>query len=101
VAQVESQTLTRGLAPHCQEGNERTISYAEALDAALAWGWIDSQQRALDANSWIQRFSSRQADSPWSKINRSKAEALIAAGASSKGGGRATTKKRRQAAPTK
>jgi uncharacterized protein YdeI (YjbR/CyaY-like superfamily) len=48
---------------------------------ALAWGWIDSQKRALDANAWIQRFSPRKADSPWSKINRAKAEALIAAGA--------------------
>jgi uncharacterized protein YdeI (YjbR/CyaY-like superfamily) len=64
-----------------KKGAKRTISYAEALDLALAWGWIDSQKRALDANAWIQRFSPRKADSPWSKINRAKAEALIAAGA--------------------
>jgi uncharacterized protein YdeI (YjbR/CyaY-like superfamily) len=64
-----------------KKGAKRTISYAEALDVALAWGWIDSQKRALDENSWIQRFSPRKADSPWSKINRAKAEALIAAGA--------------------
>src|SRR6185295_2428886 len=45
------------------------------------WGWIDSQKRALDADAWLQRFSPRRANSPWSKINRTKAEALIAAGA--------------------
>jgi uncharacterized protein YdeI (YjbR/CyaY-like superfamily) len=62
-----------------KKGAKRTITYAEALDVALAWGWIDSQKRALDAHAWIQRFSPRKADSPWSKINRAKAEALIAA----------------------
>ena len=63
-----------------KKGAKPTISYAEALDVALAWGWIDSQKRALDANAWLQRFSPRKADSPWSKINRAKAEALVAAG---------------------
>jgi uncharacterized protein YdeI (YjbR/CyaY-like superfamily) len=53
------------------------LSYAEALDVALAWGWIDSQKRALDANAWLQRFTPRKAQSPWSKINRAKAEALV------------------------
>ncbi len=57
-----------------------SIGYAEALDVALSWGWIDSQKRALDAAAWLQRFTPRTAKSPWSKINRAKAEALIAAG---------------------
>jgi uncharacterized protein YdeI (YjbR/CyaY-like superfamily) len=57
-----------------------SITYAEAIDAALAWGWIDSQKRALDDSAWLQRFSPRSAKSPWSKINRGKAETLIAAG---------------------
>jgi uncharacterized protein YdeI (YjbR/CyaY-like superfamily) len=57
-----------------------TLSYAAALDAALAWGWIDSQKRALDASAWLQRFTPRTAHSPWSKINCVKAEALIANG---------------------
>jgi uncharacterized protein YdeI (YjbR/CyaY-like superfamily) len=63
-----------------KKGAKKTISYSEALDVALAWGWIDSQKRALDATAWLQRFSPRKNDSPWSKINRAKAEALIAAG---------------------
>jgi uncharacterized protein YdeI (YjbR/CyaY-like superfamily) len=61
-------------------GERRSITYAEALDAALTWGWIDGQKRALDGGAWLQRFTPRAARSPWSKRNREKAEALIAAG---------------------
>ncbi len=61
-------------------GTTKAITYAEALEGALAWGWIDSQKRALDATAWLQRFTPRQSKSPWSKINRAKAEALIVAG---------------------
>jgi uncharacterized protein YdeI (YjbR/CyaY-like superfamily) len=62
-------------------GAAKDVSYAEALDAALAWGWIDSRKQALDDGAWLQRFTPRTAKSPWSKINCAKAEALIAAGA--------------------
>lgn len=62
-----------------RKGSE--LTYARALDVALSWGWIDSQKRALDASAWLQRFSPRTAKSPWSKINRARAEALIASGA--------------------
>ncbi|MGE3546019.1 MAG: YdeI family protein [Kofleriaceae bacterium] len=62
------------------------LTYARALDAALSWGWIDSQKRALDASAWLQRFSRRTANSPWSKINRARAEALIASGAMKQAG---------------
>ena len=58
----------------------KSITYPEALDIALAWGWIDSRKQALDEGAWLQRFSPRSAKSPWSKINRQKAEGLIAAG---------------------
>ena len=61
-------------------GATKALTYASALDAALAWGWIDSQKRALDATAWLQRFTPRTAKSPWSKINCAKAEALLAAG---------------------
>ncbi|HXU61783.1 MAG TPA: YdeI/OmpD-associated family protein [Polyangia bacterium] len=56
------------------------LTYAEAVEVALTWGWIDGQKRALDASAWLQRFTPRTAKSPWSKINRGKAEALLAAG---------------------
>ena len=56
-----------------------SVTYAEALDGALAWGWIDGQKGTLNDVWWLQRFTPRTAKSPWSKINRAKAEALIAA----------------------
>jgi uncharacterized protein YdeI (YjbR/CyaY-like superfamily) len=57
------------------------LTYAQALEVALAWGWIDSQKRALDDAAWLQRFTPRGPQSPWSKINCAKAQALIARGA--------------------
>jgi uncharacterized protein YdeI (YjbR/CyaY-like superfamily) len=60
-------------------GKRTTMTYAQALEVALAWGWVDSQKSALDETAWIQRFTPRTKKSPWSKINRAKAEALIAA----------------------
>jgi uncharacterized protein YdeI (YjbR/CyaY-like superfamily) len=56
------------------------LSYAEALDIALAWGWIDGQKRAHDDRAWLQRFSPRRPRIAWSKINCEKAEALMRAG---------------------
>jgi uncharacterized protein YdeI (YjbR/CyaY-like superfamily) len=55
------------------------LDYAEALEAALAWGWIDGQKGAFDETWWLQKFTPRGKKSIWSKINREKAEALIAA----------------------
>jgi len=57
-----------------------SITYAQAIEVALAWGWNDGQKGKLDDAWWLQRFTPRTAKSPWSKINRAKAEALIAAG---------------------
>jgi uncharacterized protein YdeI (YjbR/CyaY-like superfamily) len=58
----------------------QTITYDEAIEAALRVGWIDGQKRRGDGDVWLQRFSARTRSSRWSKINREKAEALIAAG---------------------
>lgn len=58
----------------------QSISYAEAIETALCYGWIDGQKRAFDKSWWLQRFTPRGAKSIWSKINREKAEALIARG---------------------
>jgi uncharacterized protein YdeI (YjbR/CyaY-like superfamily) len=59
---------------------EATVSYAEAVEIALCYGWIDGQKKAQDATYWLQRFTPRRPRSLWSKVNRAKAEALIAAG---------------------
>ncbi|HEX8454788.1 MAG TPA: YdeI/OmpD-associated family protein [Longimicrobium sp.] len=58
----------------------RSLSYAEALDVALCYGWIDSQKKGFDEVSWLQKFGPRGPKSLWSKINRDKIEALTAAG---------------------
>jgi len=60
--------------------SSRSLTYPAALAVALAWGWIDGQKNKFDDASWLQRFTPRTPKSPWSKINRAKAEALIASG---------------------
>lgn len=55
-------------------------TYAEALDEALRFGWIDSQKVRHDDDFFLQRFTPRTARSPWSKVNRTKVAALVAAG---------------------
>jgi uncharacterized protein YdeI (YjbR/CyaY-like superfamily) len=58
-----------------------TVVYAQALEVALCHGWIDGQvSRCDDGRYYLQRFTPRAPRSKWSKINRGKAEALIAAG---------------------
>jgi uncharacterized protein YdeI (YjbR/CyaY-like superfamily) len=58
----------------------RSVSYKEALEVALCYGWIDGQKRPESEHSWLQRFVSRSSRSIWSKINRERARALIANG---------------------
>jgi uncharacterized protein YdeI (YjbR/CyaY-like superfamily) len=58
----------------------RTVTYLEALDAALQYGWIDGQARRLDEDTYLQRFTPRRRRSPWSAPNRRRAEAMIDAG---------------------
>ncbi len=58
----------------------KSVSYQEALEVALCYGWIDAQKRPGDERSWLQRFGARSARSVWSKINRDKALALIESG---------------------
>ncbi|GKS12672.1 hypothetical protein YDYSY3_36720 [Paenibacillus chitinolyticus] len=55
-----------------------TVSYQEALESALCYGWIDSQKKTFDDQSWLQRFTPRGVRSIWSKVNKDKAEQLIA-----------------------
>lgn len=48
---------------------QKSITYAEALDGALCYGWIDGQKKSYDAESWIQKFTPRRKRSVWSKRN--------------------------------
>ena len=57
-----------------------TVVYAEAVEESLIHGWIDGQVKRVDDDFYMQRFTPRRAQSRWSKINRAKAEKLIADG---------------------
>lgn len=57
-----------------------TLSKAEAIDAALCYGWIDGQLDKYDDEYWLVRFTPRKARSKWSRVNRDRAAALMAEG---------------------
>jgi uncharacterized protein YdeI (YjbR/CyaY-like superfamily) len=57
-----------------------TVTYAEALDVALCYGWIDGQKGSFDEQYFLQKFTPRRPKSIWSKINVEKVESLIASG---------------------
>jgi len=57
-----------------------TVNYAQALDVALCWGWIDGLKKSFDERSFIQRFTPRRPKSVWSQINRDHIARLTAAG---------------------
>jgi len=59
---------------------QSTLTYQQALASALCHGWIDGQKQAESEEYWLQRFTRRTAKSIWSRLNRERAEALVAAG---------------------
>jgi len=60
--------------------DQPSVTYPEAVEIALCWGWIDGQKKGLDDQHFLQRFTPRRARSIWSKINVDKVAALIEAG---------------------
>src|SRR5215469_12654144 len=58
-----------------------TVTYTEALDQALCFGWIDGQKLPLDEKSWVQKFTPRQPKSSWSKRNTEHVARLMKSGA--------------------
>ena len=63
-----------------RDAAEPSVTYPEAVEIALCWGWIDGQKKGLDEQHFLQRFTPRRARSIWSKINVGKVAALIEAG---------------------
>lgn len=63
-----------------KSSNALTVTYAEALDEALCYGWIDGQRNKYDDQSYLQKFTPRRKRSIWSKINTQHVERLIKAG---------------------
>jgi len=57
-----------------------TVSYAEALEVALCYGWIDGQKKPYDQDLWLQKFTPRRSKSAWCRVNIDKVTQLIASG---------------------
>jgi uncharacterized protein YdeI (YjbR/CyaY-like superfamily) len=65
---------------HKKASGRPTVTYAEALDVALCWGWIDGLRKAFDEHSFLQRFTPRRPRSVWSQVNRDHVARLTATG---------------------
>jgi uncharacterized protein YdeI (YjbR/CyaY-like superfamily) len=65
---------------HKKDSGLRSVTYAEALEVALCWGWIDGLRKRFDEHSFLQRYTPRKARSIWSQINRTHIARLTAAG---------------------
>ena len=64
---------------HKKDSVLATVTYAQALDVALCWGWIDGIKKPFDEQSFLQRFTPRKAKSVWSQINKDHIARLTAA----------------------
>lgn len=78
----ENHTLEQGiwLKIFKKNSNEKSVTYSEAVDEALCFGWIDGVAHKYDDESYIQKFTPRRKKSIWSKINIGKVERLLAEG---------------------
>jgi len=72
-----------------------SVSYAEALDVSLCYGWIDGQKRPADNRSWLQKFTARRPGSAWSQRNRARVAELTEAGRMRPAGRRAVAEAKR------
>ncbi|QSB25118.1 YdeI family protein [Flavobacterium sp. CLA17] len=63
-----------------KQANVPTITWSDAVDEALCFGWIDSTRKSIDSDKFIQFFTRRKPNSIWSKINKEKIERLISEG---------------------
>lgn len=65
---------------HKKDSGLPSVTYAQALDVALCWGWIDGIRKSFDDRSFLQRFTPRKPKSVWSQVNREHVARLTAAG---------------------
>ncbi|MBV6878595.1 YdeI/OmpD-associated family protein [Epilithonimonas ginsengisoli] len=77
---IENHTREKGIwvLQYNKKSEKPTISWSDAVDEALCFGWIDSLKKKLDDESSIQYFGKRKPKSTWSKINKQKIERLTA-----------------------
>lgn len=64
---------------HKKTSGRATVTYAQALDVALCWGWIDGIRKSFDEVSFLQRFTPRKAKGIWSQTNKEHIARLTAA----------------------
>src|SRR5258707_15542711 len=57
--------------------NDKSVSYAEALDVALCYGWVDGQKKTFDDATWLQKLTPRGKRGIWSKITRERGRRLV------------------------
>lgn len=69
-----------------KKANRPTVSYNDAVDEALCFGWIDSKAKPIDEEKYMQFFSPRRKKSIWSRINKEKVERLVSEGLMTKAG---------------
>ncbi|WP_432713651.1 YdeI/OmpD-associated family protein [Pedobacter sp.] len=69
-----------------KKANNPTLTWTQAVDEALCFGWIDSKAKPLDDEKYLQFFCQRKPNSGWSKINKLKVEQLIEQGLMTKAG---------------
>lgn len=69
-----------------KKSEKQSISWSDAVDEALCFGWIDSKKQKIDEFSYRQYYSKRKPDSTWSKINKEKVDQLIENGLMTKSG---------------
>jgi len=72
-----------------RDSGRQGISYSDAVDEALCFGWIDGVRKKVDADSYVNRFTPRKARSNWSTVNIARVNALTTAGRMTESGGRA------------
>ncbi|GAB3339024.1 YdeI/OmpD-associated family protein [Marivirga atlantica] len=69
-----------------KKSEKESISWSDAVDEALCFGWIDSKKQTIDEFSYRQYYSKRKSNSTWSKINKAKVEQLVKNGLMTKSG---------------
>jgi len=69
-----------------KNSDKKSVNHFDAVEEALCFGWIDSKLKKIDEESFILKYSPRKSKSVWSKINKEKAEELIASGKMTRAG---------------
>uniref|UniRef100_A0A0G4HDH2 Bacteriocin-protection protein, YdeI/OmpD-associated family n=1 Tax=Chromera velia CCMP2878 TaxID=1169474 RepID=A0A0G4HDH2_9ALVE len=78
--QHHTQTESVWLRLYKKKSATPSVSYSEAVDEALCFGWIDSQTKKLDEQSYLIRYSKRKPQSGWSAVNKKNVERLVKEG---------------------